>query len=263
MGRVALLAVRATEMALADAGLLDEPSVRDGRMGVAYGSSAGSVGAGRRSSATCSPPASMEGVTSTSYIQMMPHTTAVNIGLCSSAQGTHRSRRSSACTSGSQAHRLRLRGDPLRQAGAHGGGRRRGAVGARRGGVRHAVRHQHAQRRARSDAAALRPRPRRPGGRRRRGDAGARGARARARARRAHPRRDRRLRHQLRRRPRHRARGGDDGAASCSSRWRMRGLPPRRSATSTPTAPPPRSATSPRARPRRRCSGPRMPDQLA
>ena len=43
MGRVALFAVRATEMALADAGLLEDATVRDGRMGVAYGSSSGSV----------------------------------------------------------------------------------------------------------------------------------------------------------------------------------------------------------------------------
>ena len=43
MGRVSLMAVRASEMALLDAGLLDDPSIRDGRMGIAYGSSAGSV----------------------------------------------------------------------------------------------------------------------------------------------------------------------------------------------------------------------------
>ena len=43
MGRVALLAVRASELALADAGLLDDPMIKSGRMGVAYGSSAGST----------------------------------------------------------------------------------------------------------------------------------------------------------------------------------------------------------------------------
>ncbi|HEY0267791.1 MAG TPA: beta-ketoacyl synthase N-terminal-like domain-containing protein, partial [Methyloradius sp.] len=43
MGRVALLSVRASELALADAGLLNDVSIQDGRMGVAYGSSSGSV----------------------------------------------------------------------------------------------------------------------------------------------------------------------------------------------------------------------------
>jgi len=44
----------------------------------------------------------MEGVTSTSYIQMMPHTTAVNIGLYMQLKGRIMPT-SSACTSGSQA----------------------------------------------------------------------------------------------------------------------------------------------------------------
>ena len=43
MGRVALLAVRASELALTDAGLIDDRSIADGRMGVAYGSSSGSI----------------------------------------------------------------------------------------------------------------------------------------------------------------------------------------------------------------------------
>ena len=43
MGPVSLFAVRASEMALADAGLLDDASIKDGRMGIAYGSSSGSV----------------------------------------------------------------------------------------------------------------------------------------------------------------------------------------------------------------------------
>ena len=101
MGRVALLAVRATEMALADAGLADEPSVRDGRMGVAYGSSAGSV-APVQVFGNMLATGSMEGVTSTSYIQMMPHTTAVNVGLYFQLKGRIIPT-SSACTSGSQA----------------------------------------------------------------------------------------------------------------------------------------------------------------
>ena len=42
MGRVALLATRATELALSDAGLLGTPVLTDGATGVAYGSTSGS-----------------------------------------------------------------------------------------------------------------------------------------------------------------------------------------------------------------------------
>ena len=42
MGRVALLATRATELALENAGLLDDPEIKNGSMGIAYGSSGGS-----------------------------------------------------------------------------------------------------------------------------------------------------------------------------------------------------------------------------
>jgi 3-oxoacyl-[acyl-carrier-protein] synthase II len=101
MGRVALLSVRATEMALAHAGLLDDAVLRDGRVGVAYGSSAGSV-APVQVFGNMLATGSMEGVTSTSYIQMMPHTTAVNIGLYFQLKGRVIPT-SSACTSGSQA----------------------------------------------------------------------------------------------------------------------------------------------------------------
>ena len=45
MGRVALLATRASEMALEDAGLLGSELLHSGRMGVAYGSSTGSTSA--------------------------------------------------------------------------------------------------------------------------------------------------------------------------------------------------------------------------
>lgn len=101
MGRVALLSVRATELALADAGLLDDPTIRDGRMGIAYGSSSGSA------EPICAFGQMMEtgrmlGVTSTTYIQMMSHTGAVNIGLHFGLTGRIIPT-SSACTSGSQA----------------------------------------------------------------------------------------------------------------------------------------------------------------
>jgi 3-oxoacyl-[acyl-carrier-protein] synthase II len=100
MGRVALMAVRASELALADAGLLDSPEISDGSMGVAYGSSSGSVDP-VRVFGNMLKTGSMEGVTSTSYIQMMPHTTAVNIGVFFGLKGRVIPT-SSACTSGSQ-----------------------------------------------------------------------------------------------------------------------------------------------------------------
>lgn len=100
MGRVSLMAVRASEMALADAGLLDDMSIRDGRMGIAYGSSSGSVEPVRVFGRMLES-GSMQGVTSTSYIQMMPHTTAANIGLFFGLKGRVIPT-SSACTSGSQ-----------------------------------------------------------------------------------------------------------------------------------------------------------------
>ena len=100
MGRVSLMAVRASEMALLDAGLLDDPSIRDGRMGIAYGSSAGSVDPVRVFGRMLDT-GSMQGVTSTSYIQMMPHTAAVNVGLFFGLKGRVVPT-CSACTSGSQ-----------------------------------------------------------------------------------------------------------------------------------------------------------------
>ncbi len=101
MGRVALLSVRATELALDDAGLLNEPSIRDGRMGIAYGSSFGSIDP-VQSFGRMMETGRMQGVTSTTYIQMMSHTGAVNIDLFFGLRGRVIPT-SSACTSGSQA----------------------------------------------------------------------------------------------------------------------------------------------------------------
>jgi 3-oxoacyl-[acyl-carrier-protein] synthase II len=100
MGRVSLMAVRASEMALIDAGLHGDAIIRDGRMGIAYGSSSGSVEPVRVFGHMLDTGA-MQGVTSTIYIQMMPHTTAVNIGLFFGLKGRIIPT-SSACTSGSQ-----------------------------------------------------------------------------------------------------------------------------------------------------------------
>lgn len=100
MGRVAEFAVNAAELALTDAGLIDHPVIRSGATGVACGSSIGS------------PPAVMDfaaffinndvsGLNANSYVRMMPHTTAANIGIFFGAKGRIIPT-SSACTSGSQ-----------------------------------------------------------------------------------------------------------------------------------------------------------------
>jgi len=100
MGRVSLLALRASELALQQAGLHGDQSIADGRMGIAYGSSSGSVDPVRVWGQMLTT-GSMQGVTSTTYIQMMPHTTAVNVGLYFGLKGRVIPT-SSACTSGSQ-----------------------------------------------------------------------------------------------------------------------------------------------------------------
>lgn len=101
MGRVALLAVAATESALRDAGLADDASIRDGRMGVAYGSSFGSMDPIRLCGNALST-GSTKGITSTSYLQAMSHTTAVNIALHFELKGRIVPT-SSACSSASHA----------------------------------------------------------------------------------------------------------------------------------------------------------------
>ncbi len=100
MGRVALMATRATELALQDAGLLDDPCIRDGRMGVAYGSSTGSTDAVREFFSLLSTGEN-GAINATTYVRMMGHTTAVNIGVYFGLKGRVIPT-SSACTSGSQ-----------------------------------------------------------------------------------------------------------------------------------------------------------------
>ncbi len=100
MGRVALMAVRASELALQQAGLIDHPVLRGGRTGVSYGSSSGSHEAvgefGRMLSSF-----STDGITATTYLKMMSHTAPVNIGVFFGLSGRIHTT-SSACTSGSQ-----------------------------------------------------------------------------------------------------------------------------------------------------------------
>lgn len=100
MGRVSCLGVYATERALADAGLIDDPVLREGRTGVAYGSSFGSPDAVLGFYELKMNGASKH-LTATNYIQMMSHTAVVNIGLFFGVTGRIIPT-SSACTSGSQ-----------------------------------------------------------------------------------------------------------------------------------------------------------------
>ena len=101
MGRVSLMATRATELALAQAGLLDHPVLTSGETGIAYGSSTGSTGPVSEF-ATMLTEKHTNNITGTTYVQMMPHTTAVNAGLFFGLRGRVIPT-SSACTSGSQA----------------------------------------------------------------------------------------------------------------------------------------------------------------
>jgi 3-oxoacyl-[acyl-carrier-protein] synthase II len=100
MGRIALMATRATELALLDAGLLDHPLLTSGKMGISFGSSAGTPSAigdfGRMMEERTT-----KGINATTYIKMMAHTAPVNIGVFFGVTGRVFTT-SSACTSGSQ-----------------------------------------------------------------------------------------------------------------------------------------------------------------
>ena len=100
MGRVSLMATRATERALTEAGLLDDPIIQDGRMGVSYGSSSGSPAA-LEDFTRMLIANSMKGISANTYIKMMAHTAPVNLGVFFGLTGRTITT-CSACTSGSQ-----------------------------------------------------------------------------------------------------------------------------------------------------------------
>ena len=101
MGRLGILATRSAELAIEDAGLIDDPILKSGRTGVAYGSASGSPLA-VRDIGKLMLTHDMDSINANTYIQMMPHTTAANVsvffGICGRLIPT-----SSACTSGSLA----------------------------------------------------------------------------------------------------------------------------------------------------------------
>ncbi len=99
MGRVAQLAVRTSELALEDAGLLGDETLHNGMAGVAFGSSTGDTLATRDFASMLISGASGN-LNANSYIKMMAHTSPVNIGVYFGLRGRVYTT-SSACTSGS------------------------------------------------------------------------------------------------------------------------------------------------------------------
>lgn len=101
MGRVAKMATVASENALKQSGLIGLDILTNGDAGVAYGSSTGSPSAVGDFSIMLTEK-STKAITATSYVKMMPHTCAVNVGLFFGLRGRIIPT-CSACTSGSQA----------------------------------------------------------------------------------------------------------------------------------------------------------------
>lgn len=101
MGRCAAFAVKAAEDALVQAGLRDDPILKSGRTGCAFGSSYGSTPP-TKGFVKFMDTGDATGLSAMSYIKMMSHTAVVNVGIYFGLRGRVITT-SSACTSGSQA----------------------------------------------------------------------------------------------------------------------------------------------------------------
>ena len=101
MGRVSLLATRATELALADAGLQGSPLLGAGRVGISYGSTSGSPPAIAVYADAIGSRQTLRGIRATDYVQFMSHTVAANLAQFFEVRGRIVTT-CSACTSGSQ-----------------------------------------------------------------------------------------------------------------------------------------------------------------
>lgn len=100
MGRVAHLALASAEKALALAGIdQNDPFLKSGRVGVAYGSSSGSFDA-LIDFVSMLQDCQSDGITATSYIRSMPQTCAVNISVLLGLTGRLITT-NTACTAGS------------------------------------------------------------------------------------------------------------------------------------------------------------------
>ncbi len=100
MGRNAQFAVRSAEIALENAGLLNDPVLTSGRTGVSYGSSSGSSAALIEMAHILVSDTTRK-VNATSYMRLMGHTAAANIGIFFGLKGRVIPT-NSACTAGSQ-----------------------------------------------------------------------------------------------------------------------------------------------------------------
>ncbi len=101
MGRDSLFATRATEMALADAGLLGDPSLASGRAGIAYGCTQGSPRALEVYARQFYGRQTTSGIRGSDFIRFMSHTCAANVAQFFGLRG-RLVPTTSACTSGSQ-----------------------------------------------------------------------------------------------------------------------------------------------------------------
>ena len=99
MGKVALMSVISAKDALENAGLLDDEIITNGKTGVSYGSSSGSLNAIFDFYSMCIDR-EVKMLNSGSYVRMMPHTAPVNISLYFKTHG-RLIPTSTACTSGS------------------------------------------------------------------------------------------------------------------------------------------------------------------
>ena len=102
MGRVALMALHATEQALAMAGLQGDEIISSGHTGLAYGSTSGSSEALADFCTTLFAHMNMRGLQSTSFLRFMAHTCAANLSQFFGVRGRIIPT-NSACTSGAQA----------------------------------------------------------------------------------------------------------------------------------------------------------------
>ncbi len=100
MGRVSVMAVYATEQALGQAGLIDDPVLTNGATGVSYGSCIGTPGDVPALSKIITQNTTDE-LTASTYLRTMTHTATVNIGMFFGMTGRIIPT-ASACTSGSQ-----------------------------------------------------------------------------------------------------------------------------------------------------------------
>lgn len=100
MGRVSVMSVRASEVALEQAGLLDAPELKQGRAGVSYGSCIGTGTDVPALTRVLRERTTIE-LTAATYLKTMTHTATVNIGLFFGMTGRIIPT-ASACTSGSQ-----------------------------------------------------------------------------------------------------------------------------------------------------------------